>query len=46
MTISDLVRLLASFAEVAFTVVLVYVAFKMGRLVDALSKRIKNEKED
>lgn len=44
MSLSELVRMLGDFAEIAVTILLAYVVYKIAILVDALSRKIKGEK--
>lgn len=44
MTFSELVRMLGDFAEIAVTILLAYVAYKIAILVDTLNCKIKGEK--
>jgi hypothetical protein len=44
MALSDLVRMLSDFAEIAVTVLLAYVVLKIALLIDSLNGRIKSEK--
>ena len=44
MTLSELVRMLGDFAEIAVTILLAYVVYKIARLIDTLNGKIKEEK--
>lgn len=44
MTLSELVRMIGDFAEIAVTILLAYVVFKIAGLIDTLNGRIKAEK--
>ena len=44
MNLSELVRLVEDMAEVAVTVLLAYVAYKVALLVGSLSRRLKEDK--
>jgi len=44
LNLSELVRLVEDMAEVAVTVLLAYVAYKVALLVDSLSRRLKEDK--
>jgi hypothetical protein len=44
MALSDFVRLIEDFAQIAVTVLLAYVAYKIARLVDSINAKIKAEK--
>lgn len=44
MTLSELVRMLGDFAEIAVTILLAYVVYKIAMLVDTLNSKIKGEK--
>ena len=44
MALSELTRVLADFAEIAVTVLLAYVVYKIARLIGTLEGRIKSEK--
>jgi len=44
MTLSELVRMLGDIAEIAVTILLAYVIYKVATLVDALGGKIKGEK--
>jgi len=44
LTLSELVRMLGDFAEIAVTILLAYVVFKIAKLIDTLSDKIKAEK--
>ncbi len=44
MALSDFVRLIEDFAQIAVTVLLAYVAYKIARLVDSINTKIKAEK--
>ncbi|MEM3577436.1 MAG: hypothetical protein QXX51_03160 [Candidatus Bathyarchaeia archaeon] len=43
MTLSELIRMLGDFVEVAMTILLAYVAYKVAVLVDALNNKLKRE---
>ena len=44
MTLSELVRMLGDFAEIAVTILLAYVVYKIAILIDTLNSKIKGEK--
>ena len=44
MTLSELVRMLGDFAEIAVTLLLAYVVYKIAILIDTLNSKIKGEK--
>jgi len=44
MALSDLVRMLGDFAEIAVTILLAYVVYKIATLIDTLNGKIKGEK--
>ena len=44
MALTDLVRMLGDFAEIAVTILLAYVVLKIAYLIDSLNNRIKLEK--
>lgn len=44
MTLSELIRMLGDFVEIAVTILLAYVVYKIAILVDTLNSRIKGEK--
>lgn len=44
MALSDFIRLIEDFAQIAVTVLLAYVAYKIARLVDSINTKIKTEK--
>lgn len=44
MTLSELVRMLGDFAEIAVTLLLAYVVYKISILIDTLNSKIKGEK--
>ena len=44
MTLSELVRMLGDFAEIAVTILLAYVVYKIATLIDTLNSKIKEEK--
>lgn len=44
MTLSELVRMLSDFAEIAVTVLLAYAVYKIATLIDSLNHKIKAEK--
>ena len=44
MTLSELVRMIGDFAEIAVTILLAYVVLKIAGLIDTLNGRIKAEK--
>jgi len=44
LTLSELTRMLSDFAEIAVTILLAYVVYKIAGLIDTLSSRIKAEK--
>lgn len=43
MTLSELIRMLGNFAEIAVTILLAYVVYKITVLIDALSSKVKRE---
>ncbi len=43
MTLSDILKLLGSVAEVAAMFLLVYVVYKISMLLETLNRKIKNE---
>lgn len=44
MTLSELVRMIGDFTEIAVTILLAYVVLKIATLIDTLNGRIKAEK--
>lgn len=44
MTLSDLVRMLGDFAQIAVTILLAYVVYRIAILVDTLNNKIKDGK--
>jgi hypothetical protein len=44
MTLSELVRMLLDFAEIAVTILLAYVVYKIAALLDTLNSKIRGEK--
>jgi hypothetical protein len=44
MALSDFVRLVEDFAQIAVTVLLVYVTYKIARLIDSVNTKIRAEK--
>jgi len=44
LTLSELVRMIGDFTEIAVTILLAYVVFKIANLIDTLNGRIKAEK--
>lgn len=44
MALSDFIRMLGDIAEIAVTVLLAYVVYKIAMLVDTLNCKIKGEK--
>jgi len=44
LTLSDLTRVLADIAEIAVTILLAYVVYKIATLIDTLNGKIKAEK--
>lgn len=44
MTLGELVRMLGDFAEIAVTILLAYVVYKIATLIDTLNSKIKEEK--
>jgi len=44
LTLSELVRMVGDFAEIAVTILLAYVVYKIARLIDSLNGKIKGEK--
>ena len=44
MTLSELVRMIGDFAEIAVTVLLVYAVYKIALLIDGLNRKIREEK--
>lgn len=43
MTLSELVRMLGDFAEIAVTILLAYLVYKVAAMVDVLNNRLKRE---
>jgi hypothetical protein len=44
MALSDFANLVEDFAQIAVTLLLAYVAYKIARLIDTISDKIKTEK--
>lgn len=44
MTLSELVKMVADIAEIAATILLVYVVYKIAALIETLNNKIKGEK--
>jgi len=44
LTLSELVKMLADFAEIAVTILLAYVVYKIARLIETLNSKIREEK--
>ena len=44
MTLSELIRMLGDFAEIAVTILLAYVVYKIAMLIDTLNSKIKGQK--
>lgn len=44
MALTELTRIMADFAEIAVTVLLAYVVYKIARLIGTLESKIKTEK--
>jgi len=44
LTLSELVRMLGDIAEIAVTILLAYVVYKIASLIDTLNGKIKGEK--
>ena len=44
MTLSDLVKMFADFAEIAVTILLAYIMYKIATLIETLNSKIKGEK--
>lgn len=44
MTLSELVRMLGDFTEIAVTILLAYVVYKIATLIDTLNSKIKGER--
>jgi len=44
MALTELTRILADFAEIAVTILLAYVVYKIAKLIGALEGKIKTEK--
>lgn len=45
MSLGELTNIVGDFAEVAVTILLAYVAYKVATLVDTLNQRMKEEKK-
>ncbi len=45
MALSELTRILGDFAEIAVTILLAYVVYKIAKLIGTLEGKIKSEKE-
>ena len=43
MTLSELIRMLGDFAEIAVTILLAYVVYKIAILIDTLNSKIKGD---
>ncbi|MGC8998226.1 MAG: hypothetical protein ACP5JW_02325 [Candidatus Bathyarchaeia archaeon] len=46
MTLSELVRTIENFAEIAVTILLAYAVYKIATLIDVLIWKIKREKAE
>jgi hypothetical protein len=44
MALSDFTNMVQDFAQIAVTIILAYVAYKIAKLVDTISNKIKTEK--
>lgn len=44
MTLSELVKMLGDFAEIAVTILLAYVVYKIASLIESLNSKIKGER--
>jgi hypothetical protein len=44
LTLSELVKMLEDFADVAVTILLTYVVYKIAMLIDTVNGKIKGEK--
>jgi len=44
LTLSELIRMLGDFAEIAVTILLAYVVYKIAMLIDTLNSKIKGQK--
>jgi len=44
MALTELTRILADFAEIAVTILLAYVVYKIAKLIGTLEAKIKTEK--
>ena len=44
MTLSELVNVLADFAEIVVTILLAYVVYKIAKLIETLDSKIREEK--
>ena len=44
MTLSEIVKMLADIAEIAVTILLAYVVYKIAVLIETLNSKIKGEK--
>jgi len=44
MTLSELVRMIGDFAEIAVTVLLIYAVYKISQFIDGLNHKIREEK--
>jgi hypothetical protein len=43
LTLSELIRVLGDFAEIAVTILLAYVVYKIAMFIDTLNSKIKGE---
>ncbi|MGB9741297.1 MAG: hypothetical protein ACP5IM_06690 [Candidatus Bathyarchaeia archaeon] len=46
MTLSELVKMIGDFAEIAVTILLAYAVYKIATLIDVLNVKIKREKAE
>jgi len=44
LSLNELVRMVADFAEIAVTILVAYVVYKIAALIDALNVKIKGDK--
>jgi len=44
MTLSEIIRMLGDVAEIAVTILLVYVVYKIASFIDTLNSKIKGER--
>jgi len=44
LTLSELVKMLGDFAEIAVTILLAYVVYKIASLIESLNSKIKGER--